>query len=191
MDNSNVDYDFQSYMNQLKFELNTAIYSVTNVSNKGNLLGSKIQDLYDTIEKLNGKLDENKYNEIVDIANMKSDELNASLAILTKGIPSDIEYSAKMEAKENNIDIPNVKYFKLKKINHIHSNKSNINNFEEAQTIVNKINQKYDEVMSLTYSLNEIATNYALSQYKVSNVANQISNTSKSLMNAINQRCNF
>ena len=46
MEESNYNYDLESYMNQMKFKLNTAIYSVTSVSNKGNQLSRKIQDLY-------------------------------------------------------------------------------------------------------------------------------------------------
>lgn len=189
MEESKFDYDLESYMNQMKFKLNTAIYSVTTVSNKGNQLGNKIQDLYNSIEKLSSKLNDNKFKEITDIANLKSDELNSCLKMLTHDIPSDIEYYANMEAKEHKISIPEVKYYKCYNIKHIHSQKT-INTNIDTQQLLDEINRKIYDVMQLTNSLNDTACNYNLCQYKVSNVAINISNISQSLMNNINQRCN-
>ena len=189
MEESNYNYDLESYMNQMKFKLNTAIYSVTSVSNKGNQLSRKIQDLYSSIEKLNGKLDDNKFNEITDIANIKSDELNSYLKMLTHDIPSEIEYSAKMEAKDNKLNLPEVKYYKCNNIRHIHSGKSNKSELETKQ-VLDEINLKLYDVMKLTDSLNDTGCNYNLCQYKVSNVANNIANISQSLMTNIDQRCN-
>jgi hypothetical protein len=53
-----------------------------------------------------------------------------------------------------------------------------------------EINTKLDDVIQLTDSLNDIGCNYDLCQYKVSNVANNITNISQSLMSNIKQRCN-
>ena len=189
MEESNYNYDLESYMNQMKFKLNTAIYSVTSVSNKGNQLSRKIQDLYSSIEKLNGKLDDNKFKEITDIANIKSDELNSYLKMLTHDIPSEIEYSAKMEAKDNKLNLPEVKYYKCNNIRYIHSGKSN-NSDLVTQQVLDEINVKLYDVMKLTDSLNDMGCNYNLCQYKVSNVANNIANISQSIMTNINQRCN-
>lgn len=189
MEESNFNYDLESYMNQMKFKLNTAIYSVTNISNKGNQLSRKIQDLYTSIEKLNGKLDDNKFYEITDIANIKSDELNSYLKMLTHDIPSEIEYTAKMEAKDNKLNLPDVKYYKCNNIRHIHSGKSNRSDMGTKQ-VVDEINTKLDDIIQLTDSLNDLGCNYNLCQYKVSNVANNITNISQSLMSNIEQRCN-
>lgn len=189
MEESNYDYDLESYMNQMKFKLNTAIYSVTTISDKGNQLGSKIQDLYNSIEKLNGKLDDNRFKEITDIANLKSDELNSYLKMLTHDIPSDIEYTAKMEAKDNKVSVPEVKYFKCNNVKHIHSRKS-INTDLDTNDILKEINEKFYDIIQLTNSFNEMGCDYNMCQYKVSNVANNISNISQSLITNIEQRCN-
>ena len=109
--------------------------------------------------------------------------------MLTHDIPSEIEYSAKMEAKDNKLNLPEVKYYKCNNIRHIHSGKSNKSDLG-TQQVIDEINLKLCDVMKLTDSLNDMGCNYNLCQYKVSNVANNIANISQSLMTNIDQRCN-
>ena len=72
MEDANIDYDLESYTNQLKYKLENAIYAASNVSDLGNKIGSKLAILYNSISKLNGKIEKTKFNEIVDVANLKS-----------------------------------------------------------------------------------------------------------------------
>ena len=129
MEDANIDYDLESYTNQLKYKLENAIYAASNVSDLGNKIGSKLAILYNSISKLNGKIEKTKFNEIVDVANLKSKELNPCLKMLTRDIPRDIEYYAKMEAKEET-RIPNAN-----RTNNMDNNE--LNNTREKEELKN------------------------------------------------------
>ena len=127
MGEATIDYDLECYTNQLKYKLENAIYAASNVSDLGNRIGSKLVFLYNSISKLNGKIERTRFYEIVDVVNLKSKELNSCLKMLIRDIPSDIAYSVKIEAKEKSINVSNAKYFKIISIKHINSSKVNEN----------------------------------------------------------------
>lgn len=99
MGEATIDYDLECYTNQLKYKLENAIYAASNVSDLGNRIGSKLVFLYNSISKLNGKIERTRFYEIVDVVNLKSKEFNSCLKMLIRDIPSDIAYSVKIEAK--------------------------------------------------------------------------------------------
>ena len=174
MEDANIDYDLESYTNQLKYKLENAIYAASNVSDLGNKIGSKLAILYNSISKLNGKIEKTKFDEIIDVANLKSKEFNLCLKMLIRDIPRDIEYSAKMEAKEKSINVSNAKYFKNISIKHINSSKVYENLMNDKDEILKDINDNLAFTKKLVNSLYEINSNYNMCQYKVTNVANNL-----------------
>ncbi len=174
MGEATIDYDLECYTNQLKYKLENAIYAASNVSDLGNRIGSKLVFLYNSISKLNGKIERTRFYEIVDVVNLKSKELNSCLKMLIRDIPSDIAYSVKIEAKEKSINVSNAKYFKNISIKHINSSKVNENLICDKDEVFKEINDSFDYIKKLVNSLYEINSNYNMCQYKVANVANKI-----------------
>ena len=190
MEDANIDYDLESYANQLKYKLENAIFAASIVSDLGNKIGSKLAILYNSISKLNGKIEKTKFNEIVDVANLKSKELNPCLKMLTRDIPRDIEYYAKMEAKEKSINVSNAKYFKNISIKHINSSKVYENLMRDKDEILKDINDNLTFIKKLVNSLYEINSNYNMCQYKVANVANNLNSLLTTLDTTIEKSCN-
>ena len=174
MGEATIDYDLECYTNQLKYKLENAIYAASNVSDLGNRIGSKLVYLYNSISKLNGKIERTRFYEIVDVVNLKSKEFNSCLKMLIRDIPSDIAYSVKIEAKEKSINVSNAKYFKNISIKHINSSKVNENLICDKEEVFKEINDSLNNIKKLVNSLYEINSNYNMCQYKVANVANNI-----------------
>lgn len=174
MGEATIDYDLECYTNQLKYKLENAIYAASNVSDLGNRIGSKLVFLYNSISKLNGKIERTRFYEIVDVVNLKSKEFNSCLKMLIRDIPSDIAYSVKIEAKEKSINVSNAKYFKNISIKHINSSKVNENLICDKEEVFKEINDSLNNIKKLVNSLYEINSNYNMCQYKVANVANNI-----------------
>ena len=190
MGEATIDYDLECYTNQLKYKLENAIYAASNVSDLGNRIGSKLVFLYNSISKLNGKIERTRFYEIVDVVNLKSKELNSCLKMLIRDIPSDIAYSVKIEAKEKSINVSNAKYFKNISIKHINSSKVYENLMRDKDEILKDINDNLTFIKKLVNSLYEINSNYNMCQYKVANVANNLNSLLTTLDTTIEKSCN-